>query len=132
MGIWLEETTFIHGQLYVAAFRVGDPQNLHFAVKKSDRRKTRNIVYMEILLICKVVSTLTEVPLLCSLLNSDQPRGGAEEYCCITPLHFLYFDVISVTTRKTQSYARKKELLGKVSLSFHHQSIVNNLLAWST
>ena len=42
--VWLEEPTFIHGQLYVAASRVGDPQHLHFAVIKSVSRKTRNVV----------------------------------------------------------------------------------------
>ena len=32
VGVWLEEPTLIHGQLYVAAPRVADPQHLHFAV----------------------------------------------------------------------------------------------------
>ena len=68
------------------------------------------------------MSTPTEVPLTCSLLNFDQPRGGVEEQRCITPLHFLDFDVISVK-------GRKKSLLGKVSLCFLHQIIVNNMLA---
>ena len=100
--------TFTLGQLYVAAARVGDPQNLHFAVNNSISRKTRDVVYKEILQICEVVSTPTEVSLSCSLLNSDQPWGGVEEYRSIAPLHFLDFDVISVTSRKTQLYARKK------------------------
>ena len=47
----------------------------------------------------------------------------------MTPLHFLDFDVISVTTRKMQSYARKKCVLIKVSLNFLDQIIVDNLLA---
>ena len=75
------------------------------------------------------MSTQTEVPLTCLLLNFDQPRGGVEEQRCITPLHFLDFNVICVTTRKTQSYARKKSLPGKVDLNFLHQIIVDNLLA---
>ena len=40
----------------------------------------------------------------------------------MTPLHFLDFDVISAMTRK-------ESLLGKVSLEFLHQTIVNNLMA---
>ena len=108
---------------------VGDPQHLHFAVNKSVSRKARKVVYEEILLTGEVVSSQTEVPLTCSLLNSDQPRCTDEELRCITPLHFLDFVVISVTTRKTQSYTRKKSLLEKVRLHFLHQIIVNNLLA---
>ena len=54
------------------------------------------------------MSTPTEVPLICLLLNSDQPRGAIDLQSYITALHFLDFDVISVTTRKTQSYAWKK------------------------
>ena len=45
------------------------------------------------------------------------------------PLHFQDFDVISVTTWKTQSSAKNKSLLLKVSLDLLHQIIVNNLLA---
>ena len=47
VGVWLEEPTFIHGQLYVAASRVGDPQDLHLAAIKRDSRLTRNVVYEE-------------------------------------------------------------------------------------
>ena len=75
------------------------------------------------------MTTQTVVPLTCSLLNSDQPRDGVVVQRCITPFHVLDFDVISVTTRKTHLYARKKSLLGKVSMIFLHQIIVNNLLA---
>ena len=46
----------------------------------------------------KVVSTQTQVSLTCSLVNSDQTRGAMR---FITPLHFLDFDVIIETTRKT-------------------------------
>ena len=75
------------------------------------------------------MSIPTEVPLTCSLLNSDKPMGAIDLYRCMTTLHFQDFDVISVTTRMTQSYARKKSLLVKVGLNFLHQIIVNNLLA---
>ena len=75
------------------------------------------------------MSTPTEVPLTCSLLNFDQPRGAIDLQRCIAPIQFLDFDVISVTTWKTQSYARKKSLLGKVNFNFLHKIIVNNLLA---
>ena len=54
------------------------------------------------------MSTPTEVPLSCSLLNSDQARGAVEDKRCIIQLSFLDFDAISVATRKTLSYARKK------------------------
>ena len=37
-----------HGQLYIAASRVGDPQHLPFAVGMSDCRRTRNATYEEI------------------------------------------------------------------------------------
>ena len=75
------------------------------------------------------MSTQTEVPLTCSLLNLDQTWGADEEKPCISPLHCLNLVVISVTSRKTQSYARKKILHGKVCLNFLYQIIVNNLLA---
>ena len=45
VGVWLEEPTFTHGQFYVAASRVADPQHLHFVVINSVTRSTRNLVY---------------------------------------------------------------------------------------
>ena len=72
------------------------------------------------------------MPLTCSLLNSDQPRGAIEQQRCIAPLHLLDFDVLSVTTKKGQPYARNKLLIQKVSLNFLHQIIVNNELTLYT
>ena len=41
---------YIHSwQLYVAVSRVADPQHLHFAVSNGISRKTRNVVYKELL-----------------------------------------------------------------------------------
>ena len=47
--VWLEESIFTHGQFYVAVSWIADPQHLHLAVSKSVRRKTRNVVYRQIL-----------------------------------------------------------------------------------
>ena len=49
VGVWLEQPTFTHGQLYVAVSRLGDPHHLHFAVSKSVSIKTMNVAYKEIL-----------------------------------------------------------------------------------
>ena len=49
VGLWIEESTFTHGQLYVAVSKVADTQHFYFAVNKSVSRKNRNVVYKEIL-----------------------------------------------------------------------------------
>ena len=78
MGVWLEEPIFSHGQHYVATSWVGDPQHLHLAVNNSVSRKSWNVVYIEILQTGEVVSSPSEVPLICLLLNSNQPRGAID------------------------------------------------------
>ena len=129
MGVWLEEPRFTHGELYVAASRLADPQHHQFIANNSASRNTMNVVHKEIQYTGEVVSTPTEVPLTCSLLNSEQPRGAIDLKRCLAPLHFLNLDVISVTTSRTQSFARKKSLVGIVSLCFPCQNIVIHLLA---
>ena len=49
VGVWIEESTFIHGQLYVATSRLANPQHLNFAVNNDVSRKTRNVVYEEMI-----------------------------------------------------------------------------------
>lgn len=45
-GVLLEEPVFSHGQLYVAASRCGNPDNIRFFV---DNSQTANVVYTEVL-----------------------------------------------------------------------------------
>ena len=49
VNFWLEEPTFTQRELHVTASKVGDTQHHHLAVNKNVRRKTRNVVYKEIL-----------------------------------------------------------------------------------
>ena len=48
-GAWLEEPIFTHGQLDVAASRVGNFYHLHIAINRSSHQKIRNVVYLKIL-----------------------------------------------------------------------------------
>ena len=51
VGIYLESDCFGHGQLYVAASRVGDPAWLRFALEPNEagEYRTKNVVYAEAL-----------------------------------------------------------------------------------
>ena len=48
IGIWLNDSCFAHGQLYVAVSRVGSPDKIRFAIRKtqgSPETATRNVVF---------------------------------------------------------------------------------------
>ena len=47
-AIYLHDEVFVHGQLYVATSRVGDPNNIRFSLPYQ-RTTTTNIVYQEVL-----------------------------------------------------------------------------------
>ena len=52
VGVWLNDSCFGHGQLYVCISCVGSPKNIRFAIRKIDNvpgHLTSNVVYKEIL-----------------------------------------------------------------------------------
>ena len=52
VAVWLQEACFGYGQLYVAASRVGNPDNIKFYIKSIQGKPdstTRNVAYKELL-----------------------------------------------------------------------------------
>ena len=52
VSVWLENPVFSHGQLYTAASRVGNPDDIRFFIAKDNSGslpQTSNIVYREVL-----------------------------------------------------------------------------------
>jgi ATP-dependent DNA helicase PIF1 len=51
VGVWLEEPVFALGQFYIACSRVGNPDNIKYAIKPYGdfpANATRNVVYHKV------------------------------------------------------------------------------------
>jgi len=77
VGVWLVESPcFTHGQLYVAASRVGHPDDLHFAVITHGAERnfqTKNIVFREVLLHKSATATPTKSSAISLVTLTDPP-----------------------------------------------------------
>ena len=56
-GVWLRSQVFTHGQLYVACSRVSSPSNLKFALMQDQQGTAASIVFKEVLLCHKEMTT---------------------------------------------------------------------------